>query len=141
MNVQQFLEKNKSGLVTCSPDQTIKDVVILFHTHKISALPVCTDEDRLIGVISERDIMRSISELDKVALAKPVGDFMSKGVRVCRPQIPVTMAIRVMFQHRFRHLPVVGDNNELIGFISLTSAMESRLRTRKWTGGDSQAGA
>ena len=62
-----------------------------------------------------------------------VSELMSRDVITCKPDNDVTDAIRLMFQHKIRHLPVI-EEGLVCGMISLRAAMESRLRTRRWSG-------
>ena len=140
MIVQDLLDRHKGGLVACRPEDTIKTAAILLRSNHIGAMPVCDDGNRLLGVLSERDIVRGVADRDAEVLLLPVGDLMTTKVVVCRPADSVVDAMRLMFQNKIRHLPVI-EEGTVCGMISLRAVMESRLRTRKWTGAGVRAKA
>jgi CBS domain-containing protein len=134
MLVHRIIKKQKDKLLTCSPSDSVKMAAVMLRSNHIGALPVCNDDKHLLGVISERDIVRGVADSDAEALAMNVGDLMTREVITCEPVDQVSEAIRLMFQNKIRHLPVI-DEGQVCGMISLRTAMESRLRKRRWSGG------
>lgn len=133
MLVNRLIKHQKDRLLTCRPDDSIKEAAVMLRSNHIGALPVCDDDRRLKGVLSERDIVRAVADSDAEALGMTVSELMSRDVITCKPDDDVTDAIRLMFQHKIRHLPVI-EEGLVCGMISLRAAMESRLRTRRWSG-------
>jgi CBS domain-containing protein len=138
MKVKSILARQEGPLITCRPDHSLRDAAVLLRDKRIGAMPVTVDGARLVGVLSERDVVRGFAEHGEGLLALRVDDLMTRQVVVCRPTDDVTDAIRLMFQHKIRHLPVM-DGTDVAGMISLRAAMEARLRARKWTGGQAPA--
>ena len=134
MLVHRLIKKQKDRLLSCRPDDSIKVAAVMLRSNHIGALPVCDDDRHLQGVISERDIVRGVADSDDQALDMKVGDLMTVEVITCASEDDIRDALRLMFKHKIRHLPVV-DEGQVCGMISLRAAMESRLRRRRWSGG------
>ena len=133
MIVQRLIKKQKDRPLTCRPDDTIKMAAVMLRSNHIGAMPVCDENGRMLGLLSERDIVRGVADADAEALAMTVDDLMIRDVVTCRPDDDVADVIRVMFKNKIRHLPVI-DEGRVCGMVSLRVAMESRLRRRRWAG-------
>ncbi len=125
MSVREILNRKGSRLVTCRPEDTVESAATILTSNEIGALPVRDAEGRLVGVISERDIVRGLSERGKV-MALHVRDLMTSGAVVVPPDASLKDVWRIMAQRHIRHLPVVEDN-KLIGMISVRDVVEFRL--------------
>ncbi len=126
MKVGDLLKKKGPKLVTSHPSQTVGEAVALLHQHRIGALPVVDAGGKLVGIVSERDVVRGLAiDGDKV-LTRNVSELMTRDVVVCRPADLVRDAMLVMSQRHVRHLPVV-DGGGLTGIISQRDAMKSML--------------
>jgi|APSaa5957512493_1039668.scaffolds.fasta_scaffold151225_2 CBS domain-containing protein len=134
MLVHRLIKKQKDRLLTCRPDDSIKVAAVMLRSNHIGALPVCDADRHLKGVISERDIVRGVADSDAQVLEMTVAELMTAEVITCAPDDDIRDALRLMFKHKIRHLPVV-DEGQVCGMVSLRAAMESRLRRRRWSGG------
>jgi CBS domain-containing protein len=130
MQIRNLLEQKKLSLVTNRPEDTIEAAAMLLSTNNIGALPVRDGEGNLIGVISERDIVRGFAEQGSKVRDLRVRDLMTRDVITCSPDDTVKHAMKLMTQRHIRHLPVVEDG-ALISMISSRDVMESRLEQTK----------
>ncbi|MDH5748333.1 MAG: CBS domain-containing protein [Rhodospirillales bacterium] len=126
MQIREILTHNKNRLVTNRPEDTIEASAMLLSTNNIGALPVRDGDGRLVGVISERDIVRGLAEHGAKVRDLCVRDLMTRDVVTCSPADTVKHAMSLMSQRHIRHLPVMEDG-VLIGMISSRDVMASRL--------------
>jgi CBS domain-containing protein len=84
MIIENYLEKRQSMLISCRPEDTVKSAATLLATNKIGAMPVVNDEGRLVGLLSERDIVRAFSMRNCNVLKMLVGELMSRNPVTCR---------------------------------------------------------
>jgi CBS domain-containing protein len=93
-------------VATVGPDATVAELVGVLDEHNVGALPVVED-GRLIGIVSERDVVRRLHVEGPALLGCRVADIMSTSVTTCSPGDGVTDLARIMTTRRFRHMPVV----------------------------------
>lgn len=127
MNVGEFLKAHQQRLFTCTPDETITTIAIRLSSYNIGALPVCDGDGRLIGVISERDLVRCFAQDSVRASTRHVRDLMTSAVVSCDPNMKMTAAERTMNENRVRHLPVV-ENGKAVAMLSIRDIMVWRLQ-------------
>ena len=120
------LKNRVAPVVTCRPDDTIQLVVGLLDRHKIGALPVIDGEGRLVGVVSERDIIRVLAANKDDVRARKVNELMTRDVVTCTRDTPIKDAARLMDKRRIRHLPVM-DGPRVADMVSLRDVVSSRL--------------
>ena len=127
MKVGEFLNASRQRLITCIPDHALTDVARLLYTHGIGALPVCELNHRMVGIVSERDLVRAFARTDLGELQYlRARDLMTTRVIVCTPDDTMQHAQEVMRDNKFRHLPVAR-NGQVIGMLSLRDTLASRL--------------
>jgi CBS domain-containing protein len=126
MRIEGVLRAKGTDVMSVAPDATLHDATKLLRKHRIGALLVLDTDDKLIGIISERDIVGAISEQGADALATRVDRVMSSDVIVCSPEDTVEQLMGVMTERRFRHLPVVSDGH-LVGVVSIGDVVKRRL--------------
>ena len=127
MKVGEFLETSHQRLVTCIPDHALNDVAKLMYSNGIGALPVCELNHRMVGIVSERDLVRAFARTDLGELQYlRARDLMTTRVIVCTPDDTMQHAQEVMRDNKFRHLPVAR-NGQVIGMLSLRDTLASRL--------------
>jgi CBS domain-containing protein len=127
MKISSILATKSHEIVTIGPEQTIQEVVELFIHHNIGALPVLDETGKLVGIISERDIVRAMSVSDQIGKTA-VRDTMRRRVIVSLPQDDIISVAHTMTENRFRHLPVV-DGDRLIGIISIGDILKAQRDT------------
>jgi CBS domain-containing protein len=118
LNIGQILKSKSRGVSTARSDDTIEAIAAQLSQRKIGAIVVVGDGGRVIGIISERDIIRMIAEHGSRALTMPASAGMTHDVKTCTRDCTVDQIMEAMTNGRFRHLPVV-ENGALIGIISI----------------------
>jgi CBS domain-containing protein len=127
MLVSDLLEGKGNMVATVGREATVGEVVADLARHRIGALVVSPDGIRIDGIVSERDIVRRLSDLHTELLAEPVTSIMSTSVRTCSPSDDVESISDLMTEHRIRHVPVV-DDGRMCGIISIGDVVKSRMR-------------
>jgi CBS domain-containing protein len=124
--VSDVLRHKGDRVVTVMPQQTVAAVVQLLTTNRIGAVPVVDEQARVIGIISERDIILGIAEYADALLAISVEQLMTREVKTCLPENRLVDLMQVMTVQRIRHLPVV-KNGTLCGIVSIGDVVKQRL--------------
>ena len=126
MLLSQIL-KDKGDLVfTASPQETIAAAAALLHSRKVGALVLIDEEGSVVGILSERDIVRVVAEMGERALARPVSVCMTEEVVFAQPTETVDHLLGRMTDRRIRHLPVVRDGR-LVGIDSIGDLVKSKI--------------
>ena len=124
MKISSILATKSHEIITIGPEQTLLEVVELLVRHNIGALPVVDGQGKLIGIISERDVIRRVAETEKLN-ETAVREVMTRTVIVGVPQDDVISVANTMTERRFRHLPIMhGDN--LVGIISIGDILKAQ---------------
>lgn len=105
-------------MVTTTPGEKISSIVDTMAKNKIGILLVC-DDDKLAGILSERDVIRAIADQGAKALDMTVKDFMTAEVVTCNGKVHPHDVLTEMYNRKIRHMPVV-DNGNLKGLVSST---------------------
>ena len=126
MKVIEVLKANKQILACCTAEEPILVIAERLHSLNIGALPVCGANKTLIGVISERDLVRGFAKNGAKLTERYVRDLMTREVVTCGPDNTMAEAESLMNKHRIRHLPVV-DGGKLIGMLSIRDVTVWRL--------------
>jgi CBS domain-containing protein len=125
-NVSDVLRRKGERVVTVTPQQTVAAVVQQLVENRIGAAPVIDKQDRLVGIVSERDIIRGISDHGSALLDLPVEQIMTHEVMTCSTEDRLVDLMQVMTLQRFRHLPIVM-NGSLCGIVSIGDVVKQRL--------------
>jgi CBS domain-containing protein len=112
-------------VATVRPDVTVVELLGELAEHNVGALPV-VDGGNLIGIVSERDVVRRLHAGGAATLDARVADIMTTDVSTCSPSDDVGDVAAVMTSRRFRHLPVVV-NGELAGIVSIGDMVKARI--------------
>jgi CBS domain-containing protein len=124
--IRQILNEKGWGSVTLRGEQTIPEVAAFLTANRIGAAPVVDSEGRLIGMLSERDIMRYVGELGEDTKTRTAAELMTTLVASCTPQSTILDAMLMMTNRRCRHLPVFEDH-ALVGLVSIGDLVKARL--------------
>jgi CBS domain-containing protein len=111
--------------VTVSPDTPVRDLIQLLAEHNIGAVVVSTDDNAVAGIVSERDVVRGLKDGTGV-LDGEVASIMTAEVRTAHPHDSVHDLMKLMTEHRIRHVPVVSDG-DLHGIVSIGDVVKSRI--------------
>jgi len=126
MKIKDIARINGREIVTVGPNDTVKQAIDTLFNHKIGALPVCEADGKLVGIISERDILRGLHQRSKDITNARVRDLMTTEVIVGIPEDELEEILATMTEKGFRHLPVmVGPR--VIGMLSIRDVIEERL--------------
>ena len=126
MNVEGILHAKGATVVTIRPDQTIADLVRGLREERIGAMVVSEDGRSVLGIISERDVVRGLADRGTRIMDASVGELMTRDVVACTPRDTVKQVMSEMTRRRIRHLPVVADG-VLCGIVSIGDVVKNRL--------------
>jgi CBS domain-containing protein len=126
MNVDGILHAKGARVVTIGPERTIGDLVRGLREERIGAMIVSQDGQSVLGIISERDVVRGLAERGPGILNVHVSELMTRDVVACAPRDTVKQVMAEMTRRRIRHLPVVADG-VLCGIISIGDVVKNRL--------------
>ena len=126
MNVETILRKKGDTVIAVDPDDAVSEVVQILTTNRIGATLVRDATGAVVGIISERDIVRGIAQHSTNCLDMVVRDFMTSPVISCAPSDNIDEIMELMTERRIRHLPVV-DDDKLIGVISIGDVVKQRI--------------
>jgi CBS domain-containing protein len=118
MNVGTILKLKGSGVFTATKDKSLLDIARLLTQHGIGCIVIVGDDDKIVGIMSERDLMRAMGQAGPKVLKEPVSDFMTKTVITTGEADTIDKLMSEMTIHRFRYMPVV-ERGRLIGLVSI----------------------
>jgi CBS domain-containing protein len=127
MTVGIILAGKGRDVFTIEPGATLAAAVSLLAEKRIGALLILGADRRIIGVLSERDIVRALAERGAAALDEPVAGAMTRKVSTCNEGETIASIMERMTKGKFRHLPVV-DQGRLVGLISIGDVVKHRLQ-------------
>lgn len=126
MRVRDVLaSKGSQTVYTIKPDSSVRDLLDVLAEHNIGAMVVSDDGTSMVGIVSERDIVRKLRDEDN-ARTTTVASIMTSDVRVCAPDDSVGDLMQIMTEHRVRHVPVIEDG-ALVGVLSIGDAVKFRM--------------
>jgi CBS domain-containing protein len=126
MTVQHILADKGTAVVTIEPEATLADAAAMLSSKKIGAVVVSADGATVAGILSERDIIRSLTNEGGSALEAKVSRYMTADVVTCSRGADMDHLMQVMTHGKFRHVPVVEDGT-LIGIVSIGDVVKYRL--------------
>ncbi len=119
--------KHKGYQVTkIDPTATIAHVVEVLAEHRIGAVLVLDRAEQLLGIVSERDIVRCLAANGARTLEMTAGQLMTRALQVAHSETTVAEAMQMMTVGRFRHMPVI-DHGVLVGLISIGDVVKARI--------------
>jgi CBS domain-containing protein len=124
--IAAVLKSRTTPVVTCRPDDSIQLVVGLLHRYRIGALPVTDGDGRLVGVVSERDVIRALAANQGDVRGRKVSELMTRDVVTCAAATTIKDAARLMDTRRIRHLPVM-EGSRVVDMVSLRDVVSLRL--------------
>jgi CBS domain-containing protein len=126
MTVRAILSRKGRDVSTIAPTATLSEAVNLLAQRRIGAVIVTGADDRVAGILSERDIVRVLSERGPTVLQENVAAVMTRKVMTCNESDTIAALMERMTAGKFRHLPVV-DQGKLVGVISIGDVVKSRV--------------
>jgi len=125
MNVESILRQKGSEVATIAPEATIKRAADWLHAKNVGSL-VVTSGNSILGIISEREIVRALSQYGEEVASNAVRDIMRHGLVTVAPEDDLNRVMKLMTRHRVRHMPVLRDG-KLCGIISIGDVVNHRL--------------
>ncbi|HWA96934.1 MAG TPA: CBS domain-containing protein [Pirellulales bacterium] len=129
MILQDILRLKGSEVYAIRPQATLGDVVRSMMEHRCGALLVCADADcgrGIVGIITERDILRACAERNGSIADIPISDYMTVDLVTGTPENSIEYIMGVMTDHRIRHLPVLDEEHRLLGMISIGDLVKAQ---------------
>ena len=127
MTVKTILADKGSNVLTIDPTATLNAVAAMLSQHRVGALVVLGPDRRVIGIVSERDVVRALAERGSAALSEPLASVMTRKVVTCSQTDSVGELMERMTVGKFRHLPVT-EGDQLVGIVSIGDVVKQRLR-------------
>jgi CBS domain-containing protein len=127
MRIADILRKKGSHVVTIQPQKTVWDAIQTLNEHKIGAAVVTDTDGRVVGIISERDILQTAAKQRESIKDIAIADIMTTDLVIGVAEDRLDYVMGIMTQNRIRHLPVMNEEN-LIGIISIGDVVNANLQ-------------
>lgn len=127
MTVNNILAAKGGDVISIEPTATLEAAARKLAEHRIGALLVLGPDRRVVGIISERDIVRALGEHGAAALTQPLAQAMTRKVVTCAKSDTLGELMERMTSGKFRHLPVI-EQDRLIGMVSIGDVVKHRLQ-------------
>jgi CBS domain-containing protein len=126
MRVSDVLSSKGSGTIfTIKPEATVSELLDALAEHNVGALVVSHDGTTMLGIVSERDVVRKLRDVEEPR-SVTVEQIMTSDVQVCAPDDSFGSLMTIMTERRVRHVPVL-DGEELVGVLSIGDAVKYRM--------------
>jgi CBS domain-containing protein len=126
MTVKAILARKGTDVVTAEPNATLGEVVRVLSARRIGAVVVTGADRRIVGILSERDVVRVLGEKGASVLDQPIADVMTRKVTTCSLGDTIIELMERMTEGKFRHVPVV-DQGRLAGIVSIGDVVKWRV--------------
>ena len=126
MTVTSILAAKGRNIFTIEPTADLSAAANLLAARRIGAVVVLGAGGRLVGILSERDIVRELAERGAAAMQETVGQVMTRGVATCSTDESINSLMERMTAGKFRHMPVL-DNGTVVGVVSIGDVVKERL--------------
>ena len=126
MTVATILKGKGTDTITVPEDHSVADVVAILAEKGIGAVLVVGADGAVVGILSERDVVRALHADGPDAISKPASALMTRNVEFCTPADTANSVMARMTEGRFRHMPVF-EGGDLVGVISIGDIVKSRI--------------
>lgn len=126
MNVAAVLKAKGSNVATAAQTVSLQEIAKRLSDERIGAIVILDDDGNVVGILSERDLVRAVAEGGGEALKKPVADVMTRDVVTCTKDHSIDELMAIMTKGRFRHVPVMEDN-QLAGLVSIGDVVKNHI--------------
>lgn len=127
MKVANIIAHKGPFVATINSSSNISHLVDLLKRHNIGAVIVSDDGRHIVGIISERDVVRALASHTGEVSSLKVSDLMTKDVFTCTPEDTVDGLMKIMTEHKFRHVPVIHPDGTLMAVVSIGDLVRHRL--------------
>jgi len=128
MSLKTILAAKRDNIICIQPTADLAAAAKLLSTHRIGALVVLDAGGRLVGILSERDIVRTMADVGGAALQLPVAQVMTRDVSTSDVNDSLNTVMDRMTKGKFRHMPVL-DRGRLVGLVSIGDAVKWQIET------------
>jgi CBS domain-containing protein len=125
MRIADVLRNKGASVATITPETSVAGLLTELTVHNIGAM-VVVSPDGLVGIVSERDVVRKLHEMGGDILMRPVSEIMTTTVATCSPTDSLNSISALMTNNRVRHVPVMA-NGRLAGIVSIGDVVKTRL--------------
>jgi CBS domain-containing protein len=126
MKIADILRHKGADVVTIAPSDTVATLLASLAEHNLGAL-IAVDGERVVGIVSERDVVRAAARNGAGVFDQPISDLMTAEVLSCTSSDAVASIAATMTDRRIRHMPVI-DDGELAGIVSIGDVVSSQIR-------------
>ena len=126
MSLKAILAAKGGDIISIEPTADLAAAAKLLSTHSIGALVVLDADERLVGVLSERDIVRTMADGGSAVLQRPVAQVMTRNISTCDVNDSISSVMDRMTKGKFRHMPVL-DKDRLAGLVSIGDALKWQI--------------
>jgi CBS domain-containing protein len=126
MNVARILREKGRDVLIAKPDRSLGEAAAQLTARGVGAVVVSDDATSVLGILSERDIVRAVASRGASALGDPVSRHMTTEVTTVGEDATIEDAMAMMTEGRFRHLPVV-ENGRLVGIVSIGDVVKRHV--------------
>ncbi|AUI57546.1 CBS domain-containing protein [Amycolatopsis sp. BJA-103] len=126
MRISDLLRNKGAAVATVSPGTNVTELLERLAEHNVGALVVVDDDGGIVGIVSERDVVRRLNERGPQLLDGSVAAIMTKLVASCTPEDSVDQLSVLMTERRIRHVPVLVDG-KLAGIVSIGDVVKTRM--------------
>src|SRR5580693_5605267 len=126
MIVKDLLLGRRGDVVTTEPSADLAAAAKVLAERRIGAVVVLGADHRIVGILSDRDIVQALAQHGPTALQKTVGQFMTRDVKTCSENDTIESLMGRMTAGKFRHMPVV-EQGKLVGIVSIGDVVKNRV--------------
>ncbi len=126
MHVDTILQTKGTLVYTLPETASLAEAVAVLNTHNIGAIVITADKDHIVGILSERDIVRQLGKHPSSALGLSIGACMTRDVVTSDRMTPISEVMERMTRRRIRHMPIA-ENGRLIGIISIGDVVKLKI--------------
>ena len=126
MNVRKILSEKGNLVHTINLDKKINDAIEILNSFNIGVVVVVDDNNKIKGILSERDIIRKMEDHSASIYVAPIKDCMTADPFTCSKDATIDEVMNIMTKYKVRHLPVVEDDN-LVGLISIGDVVKRKI--------------
>ncbi len=126
MTLKAVLANKPAGFFAVTPDTPISGVIAMLAEKRIGAVLVVEAPDTLVGILSERDIVRSLASHEGNTLQRKASELMTASPITASPSATVADAMQIMSNGHFRHLPIL-EAGKLVGVVSIGDVVKARI--------------
>jgi len=126
MTIRALLKSKGNAVISVTPDATVLEIAQIISSRRIGAVMVLDGDEKVVGIVSERDVVKALAAHQDKVLELRAADLMTHEVIMATPDTTVDEAMEIMDRGYFRHLPVL-DGGRLGGIVSIRDVVKYRL--------------